>query len=248
VERRGYAAAHAFARHPRARIAHPMKRSAQSGFTLIELVVAMALLGTMMVLLYSGLSFSLRSWDAGEVNGRRVADRRIGENFLRRELSELFPMRWKDPVALKVAFEGEKERLRFVSSRPAGVTLGGLSLVSLEVERGASDRERHLVMRRAMPDDEAKDFGPLDKGERTVLLEDVDSIQFSYFGAENDFTASKWNDTWPYVERVPQMIRLRMRSTDSTFLPDMVVRIELGEEAGCLENSFQRVCRPRRPA
>jgi hypothetical protein len=24
--------------------------------------------------------------------------------------------------------------------------------------------------------------------------------------------------------------------------------VNLGEEAGCLENSFQRVCRPRRPA
>jgi general secretion pathway protein J len=216
-----------------------------AGFTLIELVVAMALLGTMMLLLYSGLSFSLRSWDAGEASGRRSADRRIGENFLRRELSEIFPMRWKDPMALRVAFDGEKERLRFVSARPAGASLGGLSLVSLEVERG--DRERHLVMRRAMPDDEAKDFGPLDKAERTVLLEGVDSVQFAYFGAENDFTAPKWSDTWPYIERVPQMIRLRMRSSDSTPLPDMVVRIELGEEAGCLENSFQRVCRPRRP-
>ena len=40
----------------------------QRGFTLIELVVAMALLGTMMLLLYSGLSFSVRSWDAGDVN------------------------------------------------------------------------------------------------------------------------------------------------------------------------------------
>jgi hypothetical protein len=31
-------------------------------------------------------------------------------------------------------------------------------------------------------------------------------------------------------------------------LPEMVIRVNLGEEAGCLENSFQRVCRPRRPA
>ena len=215
---------------------------------MIELVLAMALLGTMMVLMYSGLSFSLRSWDAGEASGRRTADRRIGENFLRREMAELFPMRFKDPMVVKVAFIGEPHKLKFVSSRPAGVTQGGLSLVGVEVENGAAPRERHLVMRRAMPDDEAKDFGPLDHAERTVLIEDVESVQFEYFGTENDFTEPKWYETWPYTERIPRLVRVRIRAPDATLMAEMVMRIEVAEEAGCLENSFQRVCRPRRPA
>jgi general secretion pathway protein J len=219
----------------------------QAGFTLIELVVAMVLLGTMMLLLYSGLTFALRSWDAGEANGRNTVDRRIGENFLRRELTELFPMRWKDPMALKFAFEGERQHLKFVSSRPAGLTQGGLSLVGLEVEPGATGKSRHLTMRRAMPDDEAKDFAPLERGERTVLIAEVESVEFAYFGSENDFTESKWSDTWTYAARMPQMVRMRVKKTDGTLLPDFVVRMVLGEEAGCLENSFQRVCRPRRP-
>lgn len=221
----------------------------QRGFTLIELVVAMALLGTMLLLLYSGLTFALKGWDAGDANGRRTADRRIGENFLRRELSELFPMRWKDPMALKLAFEGEAQRLRFVSSRPAGITQGGLSLVGLEVEPDASSRARHLVMRRALPDDEAKDFAPLERAEqRSILIADIDSVVFSYFGAESAFAEPSWMDTWTIVGRVPMMVRLRMKSSDGTFLPEMVVHVILGEEAGCLENSFQRVCRPRRPS
>ena len=219
-----------------------------AGFTMIELVLAMALLGAMMVLLYSGLAFALRSWDAGEANGRRIADRRIGENFLRREMAELFPMRFKDPMSVKVAFEGGAQKLRFVSSRPAGITQGGLSLVGVEVEAGATPRERNLVMRRAMPDDEAKDFGPLDRAERTVLIEDVESVQFAYFGTENDFTDPRWYDTWPYAERIPRLVRLRIKAPDATLMAEMVMRIELSEEAGCLENSFQRVCRPRRPA
>ena len=223
-------------------------KSRAAGFTMIELVLAMALLGAMMVLLYSGLAFALRSWDAGEANGRRIADRRIGENFLRREMAELFPMRFKDPMSVKVAFEGGAQKLRFVSSRPAGITQGGLSLVGVEVETGANPREHHLVMRRAMPDDEAKDFGPLDRAERTVLIEGVDSVQFSYFGTENDFTDPRWYDTWPYAERIPRLVRIRIKAPDATLMAEMVMRIELSEEAGCLENSFQRVCRPRRPA
>ena len=223
-----------------------MNAKRQSGFTLIELVVAMVLLGIMMLLLYSGLTFALRGWDAGEANGRNTVNRRIGENFLRRELTELFPMRWKDPMMLKFAFEGEAQRMKFVSSRPAGVTQGGLSLVGLEVEQDASRKTRHLTMRRAMPDDEAKSFAPLDGAERTVLIADVESVAFAYFGSENDFTESKWTDAWTFVGRMPQMVRLRVKTADGTMLPEFVVRVMLGEEAGCLENSFQRLCRPRR--
>jgi len=218
---------------------------AQRGFTLIEIVVAMAILAAMMALLYSGLSFALRSWDVGDTVGRRIADRRIGENYLRRELSELFPMRWKDPMTLKFAFDGARQSLRFVSARPPDVTLGGLSLVGLQVEPGPN-RAPNLVMRRAMPDDAAKDFGPLDQAKPTILLEDVSGVTFAYFGSENDFTDPKWYDTWTFPGRIPEMIRVSMRSGDGSAIPDLTVRTALAEEAGCLENTYQRVCRPRR--
>jgi general secretion pathway protein J len=219
----------------------------QAGFTLIEVVVAMVLLGATMLLLYSGMSFALRSWDATEVNGRRTADRRLGENFLRRELSEMFPMRWKDPTQLKMAFEGGAQSLRFVSARPAGLQMGGLSLVGVELEEDREKRTRALVMYRAMPDDEAKDFGPLARGERHLLIPGIDQVAFSYFGSENEFAEPRWMDSWEFPSRIPEMVRIRLRGSDGDALPEMVVRLTLGEEAGCLENSFQRMCRPRRP-
>lgn len=221
-------------------------KSAQGGFTLVELVVAMVLLGAMMLLMYGGLNFAARGWDAGDANGRRTADRRIGENFLRRELSELFPMRWKEPGELKFAFEGERDAIRFVSSRPAGITAGGLSLVALEVRpEGGASKRRSLVMRRAMLDDEQRSFAPLDAAEATVLLAGVENVTFDYFGAANDFTQPTWNDTWKWTTRVPEIIRVRIMADDGP-QPEMIVRMNLGEEAGCLENAFQRNCRPRR--
>jgi general secretion pathway protein J len=212
---------------------------------LIEVVVAMAILAVMMALLYSGLSFALRSWDLGDATGRRIADRRIGENYLRRELTELFPMRWKDPMTLKYAFDGAPQSLRFVSARPPGVTLGGLSLVGLQVEQN-TNRSQNLVMRRAMPDDAATDFGPLDQAQPTILLEDISGVSFAYFGSENDFTDPKWYDTWTFPGRIPEMIRVSMRSGDGAPLPEMTVHTALAEDAGCLENTYQRICRPRR--
>jgi general secretion pathway protein J len=224
-----------------------MKR-AQSGFTLVEIVIAMVLLGAMMLLLYSGLAFSLRSWNAGDANGRRVADWRITENFLRREVSEVFPLRWKDANFVKFAFEGERGHVRFVSSRAAGVTLGGLSLVGIELEPGADLRApRNLVMRRAMATDDVNDFGPLGDGQKSILLTGVDGVEFAYFGSENDFTEPAWTDAWKFSARMPQMVRMRVKAAGGEALPEVVMKIMTGEEAGCLENAFQRQCRPRRP-
>ena len=223
-----------------------MKR-AQAGFTLVELVVAITLLAVMMMLLYSGLAFAMRSWDAADVVGTRITDQRIGINFLRRELSETFPMRWKEPTMVQFAFEGKSSSVRFVSSRPAGLQAGGLSLVGLSMEEDR-DRRRSLVMRRAMPDDEAKDFGPLERSEEkpTVIVSGLGDLHFSYFGAANDFTEPAWTDEWPHKGRMPLMVRMRATLADGSPLPELVVKLMVGEEAGCLENSFQRGCRPRR--
>ena len=221
-------------------------RARQGGFTLIELVIALALLGVMVLFMYSGLAFGLRGWDAADTNGRRTADRRIAENFLRREVAELFPMRWKDPMALRLAFEGKPDLLRFVSVRPAGISVTGLSLVGISAEPDTVKRTRNLVMRRASPGDEQKDFGPLAQGEATILFENIDSVAFEYYGAENDFTDPSWVDAWEWPGRIPQLIRIRVRTADGSYLPEMIVRMMLSEEAGCLESQFQRVCRPRR--
>jgi len=226
----------------------PRSMKREAGFTLVEVVLAMVLLGSMMVLLYSGLAFALRSWDAGDANGRRVADWRIAENFLRREMSEIFPLRWRDPAFVKFAFEGERDRIHFVSSRAAGASSGGLSLVGIELQPGKEPRApRDLVMRRALASDEVNDFATLADAQRSILLPGVDAVEFAYFGSENDFTEPAWTDSWTFTARMPTMVRMRVRPAGGEPLPDVVVKVMTGEEAGCLENAFQRTCRPRRP-
>jgi len=190
----------------------------------------------------------VRGWDTRDAHARRIVDQRISENFLRREVSEVFPMRWKDPMLVKFAFKGEHNKLQFVSSRPAGYSIGGLSLVGLEVVPHGDGRGRDLVMRRALPDDDAKDFRPLEGAKPFVLLEDVDEVAFSYFGSDNDLNAPSWNDEWTIVARMPMLVRMSVRMGDGRALPDMLMRVVIAEEAGCLESTFQRVCRPRRPA
>ena len=222
-----------------------MRRASQRGFTLIEMVLAMVLLAAMLGMAWSGFSFALRAWEAGDTHGHRTSDLRLAESFLRREITEIFPMRFKDPMQLKFAFAGERERMRFVSARPPGITAPGLALVGLDLE-GGDDRSVNLVMRRAPPDDEARDFAPLEAAEPMVLIAGLRSAEFSYFGSDSDVNEPRWSDTWDHDGRMPLMVRVRLVGADGVPMPDLVARLMLAEEAGCLENTFQRICRPRR--
>ncbi len=207
----------------------------------------MALLAAMLGMAWGGFSFALRAWDAGENSGHRAADMRLAESFLRREIAEIFPMRFKDPMTLKFAFEGEEKRMRFVSARPPGITAPGLSLVSLELVDAAERKGVNLVMRRAPPDDDARDFAPLDTVEPSVLIAALQSVEFAYFGSDSDVNQPTWTDSWTLPGRMPLLVRVKLVGLNGVALPDIVTRLALAEEAGCLENTFQRVCRPRRP-
>jgi len=222
-------------------------RRIQSGFTLVEVVLAMVLLGTMMLLLYGGINFSLRSWNAGDANGRRVADGQIADNFLRREVGELYPMRWQDPNVLRYAFEGKQHDLRFVSSRRAGVSAGGLSVVAIQAEQGSAPRTFDLTMRRAQASGDVNDFSPLEQAKPSVLLAGIEGVDFAYFGAVNDFSDPEWTDDWKYPARMPQLVRMTVHGAHGDTLPPMTIRLMVAPEAGCFENVFQRDCRPRRP-
>ena len=54
-----------------------------------------------------------------------------------------------------------------------------------------------------------------------------------------------WSDSWENLPRIPTHMRIEL-SVGGRKLPDIVVALKLGEEAGCPEATFQRKCMPRR--
>lgn len=218
---------------------------ARAGFTLLETVIALTLLAVMLAMLFGGLRAGVRSWEAGTGRGDRADQILLASAFVRKELNAAFPWRFKDPLAVKLAFRGERGAVRFVSMRPAEIGGGGLAFVTLAFEPGREAAGGRLVMRRAFANPEATDFAVVDAADPFTLIEGVSEARFSFFGAENDAMAPSWGETWAHEQRMPSHVRVEL-SLGETRLPDLVVALRLGEEAGCYESSFQRTCVPRR--
>ena len=223
-----------------------MSRARAGGFTLLETVVALTLLATMLGLLFAGLRTGVRAWDAGTDRGDRADQLLLTYSFVRKELSAAFPWRFKDPLAVRLAFVGERERVRFVSMRPADLGGGGLAFVSFEKEAAkGAERAGRLVMRRSPAIAEAKDFESVEAAEAFTLADGVTELRFEYYGAENEAAKPAWSDKWDFPQRLPTHVRLLMKGAQAP-MPEIVVALGIGEEAGCYETSFQRNCVPRR--
>lgn len=220
------------------------------GFTLLELLVGLTLLGVLMILVYSALNMGLRAWDTGDARAAEAAHQRIVQTFLRREMEQIFPVRWRGIPESKIAFEGAKNELRFVTALNLGASAkdGGLQWAHLYVadDGDGTTARRSLFLKRDVFDLHAKDWTTLDGAKPTRLIAGVKEVELSYFGAENETVEPKWVNEWTNPLRVPLLVKIVVKADNGRDVPELVVALRMGEEAGCYDNAFQRQCGARR--
>lgn len=210
----------------------------QNGFTLLELLIGMVLLGMMLTLLFGGLRLGARSWDSGDQRANASAQLRAIHGFIRRELGQALPLRWKNKVDTRLAFEGTSDTLKFVAPLPAQASVGGLYLLGLELENG--ENGQRLIMKRALTDPAAKDFSSLEQGEKSILADHVKNMAIAYYGATTAEGAPGWQGKWDDPQRLPLLVRIQVELDNGFSWPDLVAPVIV--EKGCTWDSFHKRC------
>lgn len=194
----------------------------QTGFTLLELVVAITLMGLVLVVLYSGLRLGLNSWDRGEQRAEVTNRQRLVEEFLRRQLAQSMTVyRFNDKQEKTVVFAGQPGNIEFVAPMLAQLGQGGLYWLRMDVANG----QLRLHFRPYLPHD------PNAGEEReSVLLEGVSALEWSYFGLEkeNEVDPPRWRSDWNSIERRPVLVRLNLAVRGEPW-PDLVVALAPGQ-------------------
>lgn len=215
-------------------------RGAQKGFTLLELLVGMVLLGMLLTLLFGGLRLGSRSWDSGDKRADESAQLRAIHGFMRRELSQVFPLRWKNEADTRLAFAGESGALKFVAPLPVQVSGGGLYLLGLELERG--EEGSRLIMKRVLSNPAAKDFSSLEQGEKSVLIDHVEKLAIAYFGAATPESEPGWQEKWDDQKRLPLLVRIQVKLSDGRDWPYLVAPLVVSGDRACIWDDFHKRC------
>jgi general secretion pathway protein J len=190
------------------------------GFTLLELLIGMTLVGFILTLLFAGLNLGTRSWEAGEQRMVTSSRQAVVVDFIRRVIERTDPMRWRVGEEDQLAFAGEAESLRFVGALAMHEGTTGNHLIALDLASGETGRD--LVMRWRLPDLREPGFGPLEQAEPKVLLKAIRSMTLAYFGAEADTEEPAWHDQWLNQKAPPELIRLRLTMENGETWPDII--------------------------
>lgn len=181
----------------------PDRPRTDAGFTLIELIVALAILALLTAMLPGAFAVGQRAWETVRRVERRDLDA-AARAFVEQRLMEAMPVLVTDPSGVRQAgFRGETRRISFVAPSASGPAGGGLYQYVLSGERaGAADalvlRQRHVTS--------AVDTGLPDAPR--VLIEGLAGLRFRYFGQPADNLERRWHDTWPQGDRLPELVEI----------------------------------------
>jgi len=197
--------------------------SAQAGFTLMELLLATALIALIMTMAYGGFRAGVRASTSGEALIEETNRIRVVHQFLRRQIAHIRPLIIEQDGEQLIRFEGDPERMRFVAPMPGYLGFGGPYVQELRLERGEDGMD--LVFAYAMLN--SYEPGDLDAEPPITLLENVGRARFEYFGFEDDGESTYWSDAWETPEAVPLSVALALdfRRANGLFWPELVTPV-----------------------
>jgi general secretion pathway protein J len=200
-----------------------LRYRSQSGFTLLELLIAITLLSLLTTMLFAGLRLGTRHVERQSTRLERSAQIPAVQSFLRTQLANAQPLLLDQTSARKaILFDGRPDGLDFVGVAPESVTIGGLQLFSIEVNPGAASQLRVRWRLFGVPE-----VGVGRGAHETVLLDGVARLAFHYYGIVPLGKEPAWHQAWQEIEYLPSLIRLELVFQDGERMPALTVAARL---------------------
>ncbi|NOT84562.1 MAG: prepilin-type N-terminal cleavage/methylation domain-containing protein [Methylococcaceae bacterium] len=213
-----------------------LKSIQQAGFTLLEVLIGMSLLGVMMVLLFGSLRVCVQNWDAGEAKLAQVSQSTIIQSFFINHLQNLQPLQDNFSEKKQFSFQGDANKLQFVSSMPASAGRLGLQLFTIGMDSKKSKTGDITVsMRPFFPVTNGSDW----KIEEVVILKAVKNLTFEYFAADETKLAEppQWQKTWLEKQQTPLLVKVMIEFMNGTRWSELIVALKV-DSSSVMINPF----------
>ncbi|WP_109123487.1 prepilin-type N-terminal cleavage/methylation domain-containing protein [Dyella sp. C11] len=214
------------------------------GFTLLEVLGALALFALLLLGVYSGVRAATHAVHSGEASIERADEVRSAQQFLRRELAQAraVPLSHTDKGDPQF-FKGDAHELKFVAPLPGYLGKLGPQLQQLKLVSNGDGTSRLEASFAVMPPDGTP---PKSLGDPEVLVDRVRGGSFSYREPDAQDHAGQWRDHWDDTRAMPRIVRIALQLDGNAEWPqlDAPLRVDVtavqGQAADLLQGLQRR--------
>jgi general secretion pathway protein J len=216
----------------------PRSAVRSAGFTLLELLITVALTGMLTIVLFGGLRFGTRAWEAAETS----ADGRDKVLATQAVLTDLVSVAYPfyiggAPKEGHVAFDGGPESVTFLA--PAKSPRGALQRVTIKTAE--LNGSRTLAVWTAL------ELRPGSQPRLSaILLSGVKSFDIDYYGSDTIRDQPSWRSSWQGYPTMPMLVRIRATFNNRRMnWPDLVIATHISVDQGCTYDQLTNYCQGR---
>jgi general secretion pathway protein J len=186
------------------------------GFTLIEVMITLTLLGFILLMVFSVFRLGLAAWEKGESAKEKYQTMRVISQMIGRQVKSMVPYRIKTRKSEGdyLAFQGKAQSLRFVSAfplksrRPEGLVYAIYEFREEGREGGRLVFYEQRVLNRDFVEEDPKPETGIS------LFEGISSVRFEYYREESPEKnrVGGWSEEWDAKEEreLPRAVRLTL--------------------------------------
>jgi len=211
------------------------------GFSLMEVLAALALLTIVLLGVYSGISTATRIVRSGDRVIQRMDEIRSAQSFLRNEIAQALIVPFAetddgDPIV----FSGDAKKIQFVAPMPGYLSRSGPELQTLSLVDDGQGTQRLEVTLSLLPPDGSE---PKPIGQPEVLVRGIRRGAFAYRGMDDQNKPGDWGESWADGRRTPSLVRVALELGGNVAFPTLVAPIRIDPSASRNGYSMSRVNR-----
>ncbi len=208
-------------------------RFGKRGFTLLELMLSLAIMGVVLLIIFGALRVGTRAWEKGEKDVAVHQRQRAVLDLLSRQIASacIYEIKMGDDTFY---FKGSEETMEFVSRSPiVPGALTGVVFVKYVIQAGDGDGKKQLKLYE-------KDAGFLKEEDLEsqreedlfTLISGIEDLQFEYLKGDEDNSEAGWQTSWDPSEKegLPLAVKIVLKQNEETAPINLIVPIQCQKE------------------
>jgi general secretion pathway protein J len=204
--------------------------SIPSGFTLLELLISLTIVGVVLVIIFGALRIGARAWEKGEADVEVQQREKVVLALLKRQISSFCAREIEEGDREPYLFQGDDRSMSFMSRFPTVPTSrSGIAYVKYLVNSTGEGRSELSLYEQDVLSVVSNGVSePSNESPFFVLIPDANYIGFEYlYPPEEGDLSTEWRDSWDpeSEEGYPIAVRITFQRNKDVMPLRVIARI-----------------------